>query len=68
MKYDVAIIGAGVMGTAIAYHASKKGNIVIGTGFSGHGFKFAPLMGKILANFAIEGGTEYDISRFHLHR
>jgi len=43
-------------------------SIVIGTGFSGHGFKFAPLIGKILADLAIEGATKYDISRFLLHR
>ncbi|HNP18515.1 MAG TPA: N-methyl-L-tryptophan oxidase [Fulvivirga sp.] len=32
-------------------------DVVIATGFSGHGFKFAPVVGEILANLAIEGRT-----------
>lgn len=39
-------------------------NIVIGGGFSGHGFKFAPLIGKILSDLAIENQTQYDLSKF----
>lgn len=30
-------------------------------GFSGHGFKFAPVMGEILADLAIDGRTEHPI-------
>ncbi|MDA0710562.1 MAG: FAD-dependent oxidoreductase, partial [bacterium] len=30
-------------------------NIVVGAGFSGHGFKFGPLTGRILAELAITG-------------
>jgi len=29
MKYDVVVIGAGVMGTATAYHVSKRGKKVL---------------------------------------
>ncbi|MEM9274280.1 MAG: N-methyl-L-tryptophan oxidase, partial [Cyanobacteria bacterium P01_F01_bin.143] len=36
-------------------------HIVFGAGFSGHGFKFTTLVGKILAQLALEGTTEYDI-------
>ena len=43
-------------------------NIIIGAGFSGHGFKFGPLLGKILADLALRGRTKYDISRFKLDR
>lgn len=32
--------------------------VVIGAGFSGHGFKFAPVIGTILADLAINGGSE----------
>lgn len=32
--------------------------VVIGTGFSGHGFKFVPVVGKILSDLAISGNTE----------
>ena len=42
-------------------------NIVIGAGFSGHGFKFTPLVGKILADLALCGSTtECDLSPFRL--
>ena len=43
-------------------------HIVFGAGFSGHGFKFATLMGKILTQLALEGITEYDTSLFKLSR
>ncbi|MCH8907846.1 MAG: N-methyl-L-tryptophan oxidase [Candidatus Heimdallarchaeota archaeon] len=39
-------------------------NIVIGAGFSGHGFKFTPLIGRILSDLAIDEYTNYDISKF----
>ena len=42
--------------------------IVFGAGFSGHGFKFSTLIGKILAELAIEGETQHDISLFELQR
>jgi monomeric sarcosine oxidase len=42
--------------------------VVIGAGFSGHGFKFTTLMGKMLADLAVEGGTPHDTSLFKLVR
>jgi sarcosine oxidase len=42
--------------------------IVIASPCSGHGFKFAPVIGEILADLALEGGTPHDISRFRLSR
>jgi glycine/D-amino acid oxidase-like deaminating enzyme len=39
-------------------------NIIIGTGFRGTGFKFAPLVGKILSELALQNGTVYDIRQF----
>jgi sarcosine oxidase len=35
--------------------------VAIACGFSGHGFKFAPVIGEILADLAIEGRTEQPI-------
>lgn len=35
--------------------------IVYGCGFSGHGFKFAPVIGEILADLALEGRTDHRI-------
>lgn len=42
--------------------------VVIGAGFSGHGFKFTTLMGKMLADLALEGQTPHDTSLFKLSR
>jgi sarcosine oxidase len=36
--------------------------IVIGCGFSGHGFKLAPTFGEILADLAVDGQTGHDIA------
>jgi len=43
-------------------------NIVVASPCSGHGFKFAPVVGEILADLATGGGTDHDISRFRFGR
>jgi sarcosine oxidase len=35
--------------------------VVFGCGFSGRGFKFAPVVGEILADLALDGQTRHDI-------
>ncbi len=42
--------------------------IVVASPCSGHGFKFAPVIGDILADLATTGATAQDISRFALAR
>jgi sarcosine oxidase len=42
--------------------------IIVASPCSGHGFKFAPLIGEIVADLAIDGTTAHDISRFSLSR
>ena len=42
--------------------------VVIGAGFSGHGFKFTTLMGKMLADIAVDGSTPHDTSLFKVAR
>jgi sarcosine oxidase len=42
--------------------------VVIASPCSGHGFKFGPTIGRILADLAVEGSTEFDIGRFRLDR
>ncbi|MFL5759554.1 MAG: N-methyl-L-tryptophan oxidase [Thermomicrobiales bacterium] len=42
--------------------------VLIASPCSGHGFKFAVAIGRIVAGLAIDGATEYDISRFRLDR
>jgi sarcosine oxidase len=43
-------------------------NVLLATGFSGHGFKFGPLIGRINADLLLSGQTSYDIARFSLAR
>jgi sarcosine oxidase len=42
--------------------------IVIASPCSGHGFKFAPVLGAAIADLATVGTTSYDISRFRINR
>ena len=43
-------------------------NVVVGAGFSGHGFKFCSVIGEILADLAIDGSTRHDIGLFRIDR
>ncbi len=43
-------------------------NIIVASPCSGHGFKFAPVIGEILADLATAGTTQHDISRFQIGR
>lgn len=43
-------------------------NVVIACGFSGHGFKFVPVVGEILADLAIEGTTSLPINFLGIQR
>jgi monomeric sarcosine oxidase len=45
-------------------HDPEENNIVYGYGFSGHGFKFAPIIGKTLAQLMIGNDTGIDLTRF----
>jgi glycine/D-amino acid oxidase-like deaminating enzyme len=39
-------------------------NAFVGVGWRGTGYKFAPWVGRVLAQLALQGGTVYDITRF----
>lgn len=43
-------------------------NIYIAGGFSGHGFKYVPVVGEILTDLITKGKTEHDISSFSITR
>jgi sarcosine oxidase len=43
-------------------------NVIVASPCSGHGFKFAPVLGEALGALATEGSTRHDISRFRLAR
>jgi sarcosine oxidase len=42
--------------------------IAIASPCSGHGFKFAPVIGQMLADLALRGETTYPMARFRLRR
>ena len=42
--------------------------VAVAAGFSGHGFKFCSVVGEILADLALDGGTRHDISLFAMKR
>ncbi|XP_078604902.1 peroxisomal sarcosine oxidase-like [Branchiostoma floridae x Branchiostoma japonicum] len=43
-------------------------NIVFGTGFSGHGFMAAPVVGQLLCQMVLDLPTSYDVTPFSLSR
>lgn len=49
-------------------HMPGAPQIIIASPCSGHGFKFAPVIGEILTDLVTDGVTEHDISRFALAR
>ncbi|MBK12856.1 MAG: hypothetical protein CL849_04935 [Crocinitomicaceae bacterium] len=42
--------------------------LIVGAGFSGHGFKFGPLIGRLLAQMALGIQPEVDLNRFSMTR
>jgi sarcosine oxidase len=42
--------------------------VTVAAGFSGHGFKFASVVGEILADLALDSETDHPIGRFSLDR
>jgi sarcosine oxidase len=50
----------------IDVHPEQPG-VVFAAGFSGHGFKFAPVVGEVLADLAERGRTDRPIDLFRLH-
>jgi sarcosine oxidase len=48
-------------------HPEHK-NLILCGGFSGHGFKFAPVVGEIGAELALEGGSRHSIEFLALRR
>jgi sarcosine oxidase len=46
----------------------ESGEVFVGAGFSGHGYKFCSVVGEILADLAIDGSTRHDIGLFRIDR
>ena len=69
MAGRLTIIGGGVMGLMAAYCAAPLADAVAvlersRVGDPAPGYKFAPLVGRVLAQLAVQRGTVYDIGRF----
>jgi glycine/D-amino acid oxidase-like deaminating enzyme len=73
----LTIIGGGAMGLMTACHAAPLADdeftpgavpgapdVYTGVGWRGTRYKFAPWVGKVLAQLAVQRGTVYDIGRF----
>ncbi len=43
-------------------------NVAIAGGFSGHGFKFGPVLGEIMADLVTNGTSQHDLSLFGVNR
>jgi glycine/D-amino acid oxidase-like deaminating enzyme len=43
-------------------------NVALAAGFSGHGFKFAPVVGEVLADLVETGRTDWPIGLFRVDR
>ena len=48
----------------IGHLPGSEGRVSVAAGFSGHGFKFVPVVGEILADLAIDGATDAPIGLF----
>jgi sarcosine oxidase len=46
----------------------RVGHIVVGCGTSGHGFKFGPLLGELMADLALGSEPSFPLDRFALGR
>ena len=61
--------GSGMIADGLVVdHHPECSHAVIACGFSGHGFKFAPVMGEALADLAVEGKTDWPIGFLGLSR
>ncbi|MER5877412.1 N-methyl-L-tryptophan oxidase [Streptomyces sp. NPDC001910] len=52
----------------MARHPAHPESVTVACGFSGHGFKFVPVVGEILADLALDGATQHPIGLFDPHR
>lgn len=55
-------------GHFIVDHHPEHPAVVLACGFSGHGFKFAPVIGEALADLVLEGRTELPVEFLRLAR
>ena len=46
----------------------EHNHVVFGAGFSGHGFKFSTIIGKMLADVLLDGATDHNDRLFKVDR
>ncbi|QDQ10355.1 N-methyl-L-tryptophan oxidase [Streptomyces spectabilis] len=52
----------------IARHPAHPESVTVACGFSGHGFKFVPVVGEIVADLALDGTTAHPVELFDPRR
>ncbi len=79
LRHILPGVGVCLHGETCSYDMSPDGNFIIDTlpdnprrlvisGLSGHGFKFASVLGEIAADFAQDKPVKWDLSSFKLSR
>lgn len=63
IRHNVYMDGYTPDRTALVGVLPDAPSVVVLAGFSGHGFKMAPVFGAIAADLALEGGTPFGIAR-----
>jgi sarcosine oxidase len=63
IRHNVYMDGYTPDRTAVVGALPDAPSVVVLAGFSGHGFKMAPVFGSIAADLALEGGTSFDVAR-----
>ena len=46
----------------------ENSNVAVAAGFSGHGFKFAPVVGEILRDLVLKQQTDWPLQKFRINR
>jgi sarcosine oxidase len=55
-------------GHFVVDHHPRHANVILCGGFSGHGFKFAPVIGEIAADLALDGASRHQIDFLSFQR
>jgi len=63
IRHNVYMDGYTPDRTAVVGVLPDAPSVVVLAGFSGHGFKMAPVFGSIAADLALDGGTSFDVTR-----
>jgi len=67
-RYAVCMYTMSPDGQFIVDRHPQYPGLALGAGFSGHGFKFAPVVGEILADLAVDGRTGHPVEFLGLER